>query len=435
MGEVKQAPRYVPSGGNLLDEAGRKRVVSAQPEDNKDIDAETRANEVRRGIPALSVQATAIIRAIDALGALSWWSIAGMALSLLFAGLMHLQRDITLDYVYIGEYQIPTEFLPHWGVAFGIFIQWMLVTRVLHICRVFESTTLRVDTIRDMVRLNPPMINLLEQSGNGRVSTGFGVFVAIWAVFYGNLVGLMIFLMVARFTSLGVTDLTGTLMFLALLGINIYFGLRYLGPALGRLHELLYSQPLKFGVYRGLVGALLFIVTIGYHFDPLVSDMTEQENGLLGPVIANAVDGDTLFVNGWEVDLLGVDALEPDQTCLLASGERIDCGAEATAHLQSLVEDTPVLCWPWVSTGERSIAASCLLDEGQGLPEDDRAGFFTPEQQAHSLARRLVRDGYAIPMSVGPEEFKKDLLMAQSERRGAWRASVQPPWTVRVEGE
>ena len=88
-----------------------------------------------------------------------------MALTLLFSGLIRLQRDVTLESVFIGEYQVPTEFLPHFGVAFGIFIQWMLSTRVLHVCRVFESSTLPVNVMRDMVRLNPPMINLFEPSG------------------------------------------------------------------------------------------------------------------------------------------------------------------------------------------------------------------------------------------------------------------------------
>ena len=409
--------------------------MSAEPEHIKESEVEGETNQVRRSIPSLSIQATAIIRAIDALGSLSWWSLGGMALSLLFAGLMRLQRDITLDYVYIGEYQIPTEFLPHMGVAFGIFVQWMLVTRVLHICRVFESTTVPVDSIRDMVRLNPPMINLFEQSGTGRINTGFGVFVAIWAVFYGNLVGIMVFLFVARATTLGVADLTGPLVFVALLGANLYFALRHLGPALNKLHSLLYTMPLKIGVYRAIIGTLLFIATISYHLDPLFSDITEQENGLLGPVVANAVDGDTLFVNGWEVDLLGIDALEPNQTCLLANGERFDCGAEATAHLQSLVQDTPVVCLPFVSTGDKSVAALCLLDEGQPLPQEAGTSFVGPEQGPYNLARRLVRDGYAIPMSLGPDEFKRDLEMAQSQRRGAWRASVQPPWVYRARGE
>ncbi len=408
--------------------------MSAEPEQIKQSESEAEAIQEGRSIPPLSVQATAIIRAIDALGALSWWSLAGMALSLLFAGLMRLQRDITLDYVYIGEYQIPTEFLPHLGVAFGIFVQWMLVTRVLHICRVFESTTVPVDAIRDMVRLNPPMINLFEQSGTGRINTGFGVFVAIWAVFYGNLIGIMVFMFVARATTLGVADSTGPLVFVALLAANLYFAFRHLGPALNRLHQLLYSQALKFGRYRAIVSTLLFVATVSYHLDPLFSDITEQDNGLLGPVVANAVDGDTLFVNGWEVDLLGIDALEPDQTCLLANGERFDCGAEATAHLQSLVQDTPVVCLPFVSTGDKSVAALCLLDEGQPLPQEAGTGFVAPEQAPHNLARRLIRDGYAIPMSLGPDEFKQDLEMAQSQRRGVWRASVQPPWVYRARG-
>ena len=386
------------------------------------------------GIPALSVQATAIIRAIDAFGAISWWSFGGMALSLLFAGLVRLQRDITLDYVYIGEYQVPTGFLPHIGVAFGIFIQWMLVTRVLHICRLFESSTLPVPVIRDMVRLNPPMINLLESSRPGQVMTGLGVFVAVWAVFYGNLMGLIGFLSVGRLTTIGMDNAAGPTVFFLMLAFNIYFGIRQLGPALQELHQLLYSEPIRYGIRRIAIGGALLVLAVGYHLDPLFSDMTEQDNGLLGPVVANAVDGDTLFVQGWEVDLLGVDALERNQTCLMASGEVFNCGEEATAHMQSLVQDTPVLCWPLVSAGQRSVAALCLLDEGQPLPTDGGGDFVTPELRDHSLARRLVRDGYAVPTGAGPGDYWSELETAQTARRGMWRASVQPPWVYRRRG-
>jgi len=390
--------------------------------------------EPRDGIPALSVQATAIIRSIDSLGALSWWSFGGMALSLLFAGLVRLQRDITLDYVYIGEYQVPTSFLPHIGVGFGIFIQWMLVTRVRYICRLFQSSTLQVQVIRDMVRLNPPLINLLESSTDRRTMTGLGVFFAVWAIFYGNLIGLIGFLFVGRLTTVGMDDSTGPLVFLALLGANAYFALAQVRPALAELHLSLYSVPIRFGIRRIAIGGCLLVAAVAYHLDPLLSDMTEQENGLLGPTVANAVDGDTLFVQGWEVDLFGVDALERNQTCLLASGEIFNCGEEATAHLQSLVQDAQVLCWPLVNSGERSVAALCLLDQGQPLPEAGGGGFFAPEMRPHHLARRLVRDGYAVPIGAGPDDFWEELEAAQSGRRGMWRASVQPPWVYRRRG-
>lgn len=391
-------------------------------------------DSARPVISALSVQATAIIRAIDALGALSWWSLGGMALTGLLGGLIHLQRDVNLDSVFIGEYQIPTEFLPHFGVAFGVFLQWMLATRVLHICRVFRATTLRVDTIRDMVRLNPPMINFFESSADGKLMSGMGVFVAVWAIFYGNLIGLMLFLFVGDAMNLGNATPSGPVLFLALLAGNAYFLVRHLRPALSDLHRLLYSSKIQFGVRRSLLGALLFVFVSGYQVQPLFSGITEQDNGLLGPVLANAVDGDTLFVNGWQVDLFGVDAVESGQTCLLENGEQFACGAEATAHLQALVQDTPVLCWPLVSTSERTITAPCLLHLGQALPQEDGAAFRSEAQRPYLLARRLVLDGYAIPMGVSAGEFAPELELAQRERRGVWRASVEPPWMYRKQG-
>ncbi len=392
-------------------------------------------NDEKQGvIPALSVQATAIIRSIDALGILSWWTFGGMALTLLFAGLMRLQRDITLDSVYIGEYQVPTSFLPHIGVAFGILIQWMLVTRVRHICRLFQSSTLKVQMIRDMVRLNPPLINLLEPTADRRVMTGLGVFLVVWALFYGNLIGLVGFLFAGRLTTVGVDSSAGPLVFLLLLAVNTHFAMTQVRPALAELHLALYSVPIHFGLPRMAVAACLLVAAIAYHLNPLLSDMTGQENGLLGPTVANAVDGDTLFMQGWEVDLLGVDALERNQTCLLASGEQFNCGQEATAHLQSLVQDTLVLCWPLVSSGERSVAALCLLDEGQPLPVESGGGFFAPELRPHRLGRRLVHDGYAVPIGTGSDDAWHELEAAQRERRGMWRASVQPPWVYRRRG-
>ena len=408
--------------------------MNDQPEQEPEDSPASEEEPLRRAIPALSVQATAIIRAIDALGTISWWSLGGMALTLLFSGLIRLQRDVTMESVFIGEYQVPTEFLPHFGVAFGIFIQWMLSTRVLHVCRVFESSTLPVNVMRDMVRLNPPMINLFEPSGAGRLMSGLGVFVAVWAIFYGNLVGLMMFLSVGRVTTLGVTDGAGLMTFVGFLALNVYFALRHLRPALVGLHHLVHSETIKFGLRRSIMGAFLFLIAGAYQVEPLVTDITDQDNGLLGPVVANAVDGDTLFVNGWQVDLFGVDAVESSQTCLLESGERFPCGEEATAHLQALIQDTQILCWPLVSTGDRSAMAYCVLDEGQELPTEGGRAFHVPTQRPHSLSRRMVRDGYAVPMGVGPEDLASELEAAQSERRGVWRASVEPPWAYRRRG-
>ena len=61
----------------------------------------------------------------------------------------------------------------------------------------------------------------------------------------------------------------------------------------------------------------------------------QQAGDLLGPAIANAIDGETLYVGGTEVKLFGIDAVEDDQICQNSSGDDYACGRRATQALQS----------------------------------------------------------------------------------------------------
>src|SRR5689334_19729601 len=53
---------------------------------------------------------------------------------------------------------------------------------------------------------------------------------------------------------------------------------------------------------------------------------------------ATAVDGDTLRIGDTRIRLLGLDAVEFDQTCTSGTGASWDCGRDARSFLADLVK-------------------------------------------------------------------------------------------------
>lgn len=58
---------------------------------------------------------------------------------------------------------------------------------------------------------------------------------------------------------------------------------------------------------------------------------------------ATAVDGDSLYVSGREVRLIGIDAPEGEQVCR-RGGAKWECGEAATQELAGLIADKTVRC-------------------------------------------------------------------------------------------
>lgn len=135
---------------------------------------------------------------------------------------------------------------------------------------------------------------------------------------------------------------------------------------------------------------------------------------------AEAVDADTLAINGRRVRLAGIDAVEAGQTCLRAvpastglSGASWPCGAHATAVMRNmLARDPMVTCVPKITDKYGRIGAVCLNSEGD-------------------LAGRLVAQGLAIAYRRYSLAYVDHEEAAKAEKLGIWAGEFTLPETWR----
>ena len=151
----------------------------------------------------------------------------------------------------------------------------------------------------------------------------------------------------------------------------------------------------------------------------------DEENDLIGPAYANAIDGGTLYMNGIKIQLIGLRALDADKICQNAGGEDYACGRDARRYLQSLVQDTQVICAPLFANGVDRVTARCRLQhEGTDLPQSFSAFFDEPGDS--SLSRLIVARGYALVSGIGLERLAEVQAEAQRTRQGVWAGSFDP---------
>jgi endonuclease YncB( thermonuclease family) len=148
----------------------------------------------------------------------------------------------------------------------------------------------------------------------------------------------------------------------------------------------------------GMVVTLAAIVAIAVVFGLLLP----PEPAVTGR--ASAVDGDTLRISGARIRLLGLDAVEHDQTCLDAKAAEWQCGREARSFLDSVVDGGTTTC---VSEGRdqyRRILAHCSTN-------------------AVDLGEQVVRAGWA----VADLEYGFALAEARLNGRGIWSGRFDDP--------
>lgn len=116
------------------------------------------------------------------------------------------------------------------------------------------------------------------------------------------------------------------------------------------------------------------------------------------------VDGDSFFLNGTEVRMVGIDAPEGKQMCT-RQGREWPCGEEARRKLAQLI-------------GGRSI--SC---QG-GEPDQHGRLLGTCSVNGQNLNREMVASGYAVSFGARYNREERD---AQSAQRGLWSGEFQKP--------
>lgn len=122
---------------------------------------------------------------------------------------------------------------------------------------------------------------------------------------------------------------------------------------------------------------------------------------------AEVIDGDTLSLTGTRIRLLGIDAPELRQTCE-REGKTWDCGREAKAALEQLIEGQNVSC-----TGS----------------EHDRYGRLLARCSVGSndLAEDMVLAGMAITSPEYAEDYAETEARARQLGQGIWSGAFDVP--------
>jgi endonuclease YncB( thermonuclease family) len=142
----------------------------------------------------------------------------------------------------------------------------------------------------------------------------------------------------------------------------------------------------------------------------------------LGSGNAEAIDGDSLRLNGQEIRLHGIDAPEYRQTCRDRAGAEYACGKEAARHLREMIRGRGVSCKSWETDRYGRAVASCTIGD------DD-------------IAARMVREGWATAyLRHEGTMYALEQREARQARRGIWAGQFEQPEAYRermrrVEGD
>ncbi len=375
-----------------------------------------------------SIQASALVRSIGSLSSIFWISFGGGFLSVFFAGLSQLEINATTDYIFLGEYQVPKSILPLVSVAFAGFVFWLTANRLNMLHYVLRTTRLPSAMVHEIFRLNPPVLHVFDADSVKRwaLTTGVSVFVINWAVFFGNNIALTWSSAIQQGASAADFDAPMLFLYLLFTILVLVYGIRAIVPSLGRILLILHGLHFKVGWPRYAMAVMLMVlVFIANHWNQIRSPM-EQADSLLGPSVANAIDGETLFLKGVEVQLFGIDAVEADQVCQDANGKDYPCGRRATHALQTLLQRGPAVCFPLFTVNVLRVVAECVVDDGvASLPTTPRQ--FMRRDHPRNLSRLMIAQGHALGVGLGRGYFSADQDQAQQQRVGIWQGSFQPP--------
>ncbi len=380
-------------------------------------------------INPLSVQAASLVRSIDALSNIFWLCFLGFFLSIFFAGLAQLEDNAYTDFIFLGEYQVPKAILPLASFSFAVFALWLVSNRLNMLSYVLGTSALSFTMVRDIFHLNPPVLHVFDRINSNPWSpfSGVTVFLLIWAVFFGNTIALIFSSVVEQGATLAEFDPFLLIVYAVALVAVIVFGVRAVVPPLRAILNTLHGEDFKVGWPRHVMAVLLLIITVVINeSDQFFSTFDNEDNDLIGPAYANAIDGETLYLRGVEVVLFGIDAVERDQICQDVMGQDYPCGMQATQALQELVQSEPVICLPLFNVNANRVLAICELTSMDEPPPMD-AEEFLESFRPQSISRLMVVEGHAIGVGIGQNRFHEEQLEAQTLRKGIWQGSFQPP--------
>ena len=372
------------------------------------------------GISPLSIPAEALVRSIESLSNLFWISIGGTVVTVFLAALVNLVGTAQ-GALPFGEFDIPVSVLPIACLAFAMFVFWLTASRLNMLAGALADDDLTAAMARDIFRLDPPVLDVFAADNLRYFAplSGFSVLLWNWSLFLGSSIGLIF---AATILPGSAASVNSGPIFLAYAGFTLavmVYGVRRSLPPLRQIHQRLHGRPLRIGAARNVAAALVAIGCLLATNTGVTTALGGEDWTPVGPLRANAIDGETLLLEGGEVVVLaGIQALRPDQTCLDATGTVYACGREAAMHLQSMVREQKVFCF----VAYPNLGACVLVQDGQALPQS-----FDDTLTEQNVAARMVGAGYAFGEGEGTQHLRETQDEAQQQRRGAWRGVFDPP--------
>ena len=373
------------------------------------------------GVSPLTIPAEALVRSIEALSNLFWISIAGTVVTIFLASVAKLDGAASGSLEF-GEYQIPLAVLPIACLSFAMFLLWLTAARLRMLDAALGDDDLTASLARDIFRLDPPVLDVFDV-GNLRqlaLLSGFSVLLWIWSLFFGSSIGLIFSAIVIPGVAASEDVSVELLLYaIAILAIMVYGAARIV-PVLRRIHGKLHDQRLKVGLARIVVATLVVVAGVLVANPDIPGVLAAGgEYRTVGPARANAIDGETLIMEGGEVVvLLGIESLRPGQTCFDGDGDAYPCGDQATVHLQSLVAAVDVFCFVYYP----NLGICIPIPEGSPLPESEADVYVAENLQARMVAAGLAFADRGGAVYLGPLQDK-----AQRDRVGAWQGAFEPP--------
>lgn len=163
----------------------------------------------------------------------------------------------------------------------------------------------------------------------------------------------------------------------------------------------------------------IILISLGYFAIDVDEDQVEEitlSDGIYAghPQIASAT---LLRFGDVPVWLKGIDAPDPNQTCLTASNIEWDCGSTAASVLADLISSGPITCDGQANATGDMIFAICRDNEGT------------------NLNAWLVEFGWAVVKGNEETELGELEAIARREQRGIWATRFEMPWDWRQERE
>ena len=415
MDETTTVPAATQDAANLP--VLRKSVPDALAEAEDDVQ-----------LSPLSIQAAALIRSMEALSNIFWITLGGTVLTIFFAGLNQLNLNASSDYISLGEYQVPKAILPLAALNFALFAFWMTSNRLTMLAYVLETTRLPKVMVHEIFHLNPPVLHIFDRNNARPWSpfTGIAVLLLNWGVFFGNSLALTWSVAVQEAAIVASFDWELLVSFSVLIIAVMIYGIRSILPPLRQIFMSLHREPISIGWPRWTLALIALIgVLVANNIDQI--DIDDGPDDLIGPSIANAIDGETLLVNGVEINLFGIDAMERDQLCQNAEGVDYQCGRAAVMALQKLIQNNQVVCLPFFAVSQTRVIGACEMVVDKVSRPTSPSDCLDEDYRPNSLSRQMVEQGYALTIGYGRELFNDEQRQAQILRSGVWAGSFEPP--------